>query len=87
MRRYADWIDAPIVRETRFLVLWSVQLLGAILLLFAWLLLVIILCWAPMSLLRAALRSLEPRILSVDEMFADEEGPDARSASADPPQP
>ena len=68
------------------MVLWSGQLLLAVLLVLAWLLIALICCWAPLVLLRAAGRALEPRILSVDEIF-DEKAPDARSASADQPQP
>jgi hypothetical protein len=87
MRRYADWIDAPIVCWARFSVLWLAQLLLGLLLIFAWLLIAIIFCWAPMSLLRAALRTFEPRILSIDEIITEEEGLDAGSGSANPPQP
>jgi hypothetical protein len=87
MRRYADWIDAPIVRWARFIVVWFAQLLLGLLLIFAWLLIALIFCWAPTSLLRAALRAFEPRILSFDEIFTEEEALDAGSGNANPPQP
>ncbi len=87
MRRYSDWIDSPIVRGARFVVHWLAQLLLAILLVLTWLLIALVVGLAPMVLLRAAGRAIQPQILSVDEIFSDKAEPDVRPASANTPPP
>jgi len=87
MRRYADWLEMPIVRWARWIVLWLAQLLIAFMLLFAWLLLLLLGGWPPLAILRAAGRCLQLRILTAEEIFDEKKALEIQSAAQDPADP